>query len=55
MPRHWDALLVETIMRKRNVGLVALAIAPKWHGRDGTRPAGMGFLDCPQARYDTSP
>jgi hypothetical protein len=29
MPCHWEDLLVETIMRKRDVGLVALSIAPR--------------------------
>jgi hypothetical protein len=55
MPRHWDDLLVETIMRKRDVGLVALSIAPRRHGRDDTLPAGMDVLYCAQPRYDTSP
>jgi hypothetical protein len=36
MRRHWEDLLVETIMRKRDVGVVAFSIAPRRHGRDGT-------------------
>ena len=55
MRRHWEEFLVETIMRKHDMGLVALAIAPTWHGRDGTPPAGMDVLCCAQPRYDTSP